>query len=457
VNHIRNLALVASIIVSGTSAAQAPPQTSPQPAPPADQLQKAAAHFAQQNWSATLDAYSALAKAYPSHALSRFRVGVALVELNRFAEGEASLREGERLGMPAGQAAYRLAQAAAQQGRSDEAIRELLRSASSRAFIPPSVVDTSRHLRTVRSHARWTEVLDAFDLFIHPCMHNARHREFDFWIGDWDVRPAGQPATGPAARNIVTADEDGCVITEHWRPGSGSQGRSFNLYDRSLGVWRQTWVDNVGGQHDYRGNLKDGNMVFMGEIATPGLPGRRTTRLTFFNISRDSVRQFNEFTLDSGKTWQVGYDLMYVRRAADTAAPPLVASPLSDADRKEIAAVGDAFVNGWLRNDSAAVLGLFMRSALLVPPRTAPVSGIDAIRAFWWPVNAGSLQITSYQRTVEGVTGNREMAVVTASVALTWTSTTDGKTTTQSSKSVELQTLGRDALGRWKIVRHAWR
>ena len=452
--------LVVAVVIVFSSVASA--QTAPQAGPPADQLQRAAGLFAQQNWTAALDAYSALAKAYPSHPLSRFRVGVSLVELNRFAEGEASIREGERLGVAAGQAAFRLAQAVAEQGRKDDAIRELIRAAQARLFLAPSAVDTSRHLQSLRTHPRWGEVLDAFDLFVRPCLHSAKHREFDFWIGDWDVRPTGTPPTGPAARNIITADEDGCVITEHWRPGGTSQGRSFNLYDRSFGVWRQTWVDNVGGQHDYRGNLKDGNMVFMAELANPpGVPGRRTTRLTFFNISRDSVRQFGEFTLDSGKTWQVSFDLTYVRRSqsATEASPPgLVASDLSATDRASIAAIGTAFVDGWMRNDSAAVLGLFLRSAVLLPPSSAPLSGIDSIRAFWWPTDGSKTTITSFQRTVESVTGNREVAVVKASVSLSWTTTAkDGKVTTQSSKSAELQTLARDALGKWKIARHAWK
>jgi hypothetical protein len=108
---------------------------------------------------------------------------------------------------------------------------------------------------------------------------------------------------------------------EHWKAPSGSEGRSFNIFDRSIGKWRQTWVDNVGGQHDYRGSLEAGNMIFTGDTPMPnGRPGRVPTRLTFFRISKDSVRQFSELSTDSGRTWRTGYDLMYVRRrpAADT-------------------------------------------------------------------------------------------------------------------------------------------
>ena len=283
--------------------------------PPPDQLNRAAALFSQRDWSGALAAYSELAKAYPTHALSRFRVGVSLVELGRFKEGEASLRDGERLGIPAAQSAYRLAQALAEQHRLDEAVHELRRAAAAGMFVPPSAIKADPHFSALRDRSDWAALLDAFDAVVRPCAHDPRYREFDFWLGDWDVRPTGQPPAGPPARNTITSDEDGCVLTEHWEAPSGSKGRSFNIFDRSYGMWRQTWVDNIGGQHDYKGALKDGNMVFVGDTPAPnGQLGRIPTRLTFFRIGKDTVRQFSEISNDGGRTWQVSYDLTYVRR-----------------------------------------------------------------------------------------------------------------------------------------------
>ena len=85
--------------------------------------------------------------------------------------------------------------------------------------------------------------------------------------------------------------------------------------DSDSGAWRQTWVDNVGGIHDYHGALKDGNMAYTGTVpAANGQLGRIPIKLTFFHIGKDSVRQFSEISADSGRTWQLNYDLMYVRR-----------------------------------------------------------------------------------------------------------------------------------------------
>jgi len=283
--------------------------------PSAADLQRAASAFTSGDWPTARAAYAAIATAHPRHALSRFRLGVALMELGDLDAAERDMRQGETLGVGAPQAAYRLAQLFALRGNADSAFAELKRAADAGLLQTPYALESDVHLKTLKNLPRWRATLDAFDAVVFPCRHDPRFREFDFWIGDWDVRPTGQPAAGPPARNTVTLDDNDCVVTEHWSAPSGSVGQSFNIFDRSYGVWRQTWVDNLGGQHDYRGHLVDGNMVFVGDTPAPnGGPGRIPTRLTFFKIARDTVRQFSETSSDSGKTWQTSYDLTYVRR-----------------------------------------------------------------------------------------------------------------------------------------------
>ncbi|MEO7082889.1 MAG: hypothetical protein ABI442_18595 [Gemmatimonadaceae bacterium] len=282
--------------------------------PSAADLQRAAAFFNASDWQHSLDAYSTLAKKFPTHALSVFRTGVSLVEVGRATEGEARLREGERLGAPPANAAFRLAEALAEQHQSDAAIEELMRASSAFFGVTPATLATDPHFASLKTHVKWPAVLGAFDALVRPCMHDARFREFDFWVGDWDVAPVAGSTGGPPGRNTITLEDDGCIVMEHWSAGP-STGQSFNLFDRSVGKWRQTWVDNSGGQHDYRGGLVDGNMVLIGDTPAPnGALGRIPTRLTLFHISRDSVRQFSEVSADGGHTWTVSYNLLYVRR-----------------------------------------------------------------------------------------------------------------------------------------------
>lgn len=416
---------------------------------------RANALFTQPDWQGALDAYSALATQFPRHPLSRFRVGVSLLELRKYSEAEASLREGERLGFPTTTAAYRLGQLFTEAGRSDDAIAELARAAAAGMFTTTAALEGDRHLAKLRSHRRWPDVVDAFDAVLQPCHHDARFREFDFWLGDWDVRPTGQPvnaAAGPPARNTVTLEDNGCIVVEHWTAPGGSRGQSFNLFDRSVGKWRQTWVDNAAGQHDYRGELKDGNMAYVGDTPAPnGGLGRVPTRLTFFRLGNDSVRQFSEISNDSGRTWQSNYDLMYVRRAPDPAA-------LTDADRAAIRALDSTFVRGWLRNDTAAVLSVFASDAVLVPPGHPPVVGRAAIKAFWWPADGSRTRITSFTRAMDDIGGGGgDLALARGTAVVSWESEKAGQTTRQTTRSAEMLLLARNGGGQWRVIRQMWR
>jgi hypothetical protein len=154
----------------------------------------------------------------------------------------------------------------------------------------------------------------------------AQHRQFDFWLGEWDVvpnpetRPANAPPPPPGrkpATNIIQKAHGGCVVIENWDPGQGGTGQSFNIYDRVRQQWHQTWDDAGGGLHQYWGGLKDGNMVLVGDVPLgPGaqFAGHRTVRVSFIPLGPDKVRQFSESLLPDG-TWAPNYDLIYTRRA----------------------------------------------------------------------------------------------------------------------------------------------
>ena len=98
-------------------------------------------------------------------------------------------------------------------------------------------------------------------------------RDFDFWIGEWDV-------FGPQGRqvgtNSITQLFDGSVLAEHWRGDGGVEGHSLNAYDASAGRWHQTWVDSTGGLLLLDVRLVDGAMVLEG--TAPGADGSTPQR-----------------------------------------------------------------------------------------------------------------------------------------------------------------------------------
>ena len=70
------------------------------------------------------------------------------------------------------------------------------------------------------------------------------YRQFDFWLGEWEVTSNETPA----GTNSIVATQGGCVLQENWQgagPG-GITGSSFNIYDRERQAWHQTWVDASG-------------------------------------------------------------------------------------------------------------------------------------------------------------------------------------------------------------------
>ena len=98
-----------------------------------------------------------------------------------------------------------------------------------------------------------------------------KHRQFDFWVGNWDVfTGAGTVLTGT---NEVKSLLGGCVVEENWTgsPG-GHRGRSLNAFDASSGTWSQMWVDDGGcpnGDVFIEGGLVNGKMVMRGRRKQP--------------------------------------------------------------------------------------------------------------------------------------------------------------------------------------------
>jgi tetratricopeptide (TPR) repeat protein len=302
-------ALVASLAWSGAliAAFGASPQSTA--------AEKAYAAFHAGAWKEAAEAYEALHRAEPADAGHAFRLGVSLAQVGETRRALEALDRAAALGWPLPQVAFRRASALARAGDRDGAIAAL-EGAVDAGFGQLQLLDGESAFAALREDPRFRALRAAIERSLAPCRHDPKYREFDFWLGAWDVRPSGTPASQPPAENIITLEHDGCVVQEHWQ-APNSNGQSFNIWDSSRGAWFQTWVDNGGGLHEYRGNLDaEGNMVFHGELAPPrGGTGRIPTRLTFFKLGPDRVRQLSEQSHDGGKTWSVAYDLIYVRRA----------------------------------------------------------------------------------------------------------------------------------------------
>ena len=135
----------------------------------------------------------------------------------------------------------------------------------------------------------------------------SEYRQFDFWVGDWEVVEGS--STSPVARARVERILHGCVIHEDYQSADGLKGESFSIYDASRKVWHQTWVTNHGQLLIIEGNLEDGAMVLAGmDRASSG--EERYVRGTW-KQAEGGVRESAVRSTDGGKTWKTWFDLMF--------------------------------------------------------------------------------------------------------------------------------------------------
>ena len=141
-----------------------------------------------------------------------------------------------------------------------------------------------------------------------PCSA-APYRQFDFWLGSWDVTEKGKVA----GTNRIESILGGCALHESWHGAGGLHGNSINYYDAPRGVWHQTWIDERGNGLILEGKFENGAMRLEGERpgSTPGT--RDLHRITWTSLAEGKVRQLWETSSDNGKTWNEAFDGLYTR------------------------------------------------------------------------------------------------------------------------------------------------
>lgn len=138
---------------------------------------------------------------------------------------------------------------------------------------------------------------DTAQIDINPACTEAPFRDFDFWVGTWDVTtPNGQTA----GTNRITLEEGGCLLVERWSGASGGTGQSYNYVDRDTGQWRQVWVSS-GFTIDYSGRLDaDGVMRLEGRIAYAANPENNGPFRGAWTLREDGTveQSFHQYSKD---------------------------------------------------------------------------------------------------------------------------------------------------------------
>jgi hypothetical protein len=156
---------------------------------------------------------------------------------------------------------------------------------------------------------QFSEVVARLDLVANPCKAAPEFRQFDFWIGEWDVKNPQGGLVGTSSVQLILGQ---CIIFENWTSGAGSSGKSFNIYDVNDKKWHQTWVSDKGVFTHYIGAFKDGSIVLTADTVLGGK--KSLARMTFSKLPNGDVRQFGETSTDDGKTWTASFDLTYTKK-----------------------------------------------------------------------------------------------------------------------------------------------
>lgn len=146
--------------------------------------------------------------------------------------------------------------------------------------------------------------------------NTTEQKQFDFWVGEWDLTWPGQKAGEVAhGANSIKRILDGCVVQENFsgQDAMPLRGTSVSTFDAGTGKWRQTWVDNQGGYLDFAGELKDGKLILQRET-TKKDGSKILQRMAWKNVTAKELDWSWEASRDGGKTWQVQWPIHYKRR-----------------------------------------------------------------------------------------------------------------------------------------------
>jgi tetratricopeptide (TPR) repeat protein len=269
--------------------------------------ESADALFADSKWEQAAQAYAEITAKDPANGPAWQHLGECYIQLQRFADAIKAFQQSVDLKYRPLMTKVDIARAYVAQGETRGALDVLKQlAATGQAPRLRGYIAGASEFQQLRDNAEYLKFLKS----TIPCQ-TAEFRQFDFWLGDWSVHnPAGQKV----GDNLVTREQDGCLLMEHWKSARGVEsGTSFNYYDVRDKKFHQIYFDNSGNAGAYppmAGGVVDNKMIMISdEKVSP------VFRWTWYVISPGKVRQMAEQSDDQQKTWRIIWDSTYISKA----------------------------------------------------------------------------------------------------------------------------------------------
>jgi uncharacterized protein (TIGR02246 family) len=321
---------------------------------------------------------------------------------------------------------------------------EFLDSAVANGYANSYEMDHSPDYAMIREEPKFKELYKKAYAASFPCSVRPESRLFDFWVGEWDVFLNAYPHQQVGTSSIQNVSGE-CIILENWQSQNNSfTGKSQNWFDPATKKWTQLWIGSGGGFQYFRdGEYKNGAMRFtFTQPDTKGYP--QPGNFIFYNMGPDMVRQYNEVSTDSGKTFTPVYDFIYKRRNAVN-------------DEQKIRAINRKYVDAWLNYDENGVLSLFSNDASISPGGMKTYKGIKEIRNFWFPKDGSTTSIVSFSNEIQDISFDGDYAYSSQKDHLYWTY--KNKTTEMKKEQWGFATTvyKKQPNGDWKIIHQMWK
>lgn len=246
----------------------------------------------------------------PEDRVAMLRIAQAQRELGRYEQALVTLDDARRIDASRASIDLERTRNLLALGRTDEAMIALL-DADHNALRARRLLEENSDFDPIRDTPQFREVLRNVRERVYPCERYPVFAQFDFWLGDWEVRT---PDGTLAGHNSITKDPGSCAVTENWTSAAGGTGRSTSFYIPSSDLWRQVWVGSNGTMIDMSGSLVDGELRMEGTIEYV-TTGRVVAFRAVWSTNDDNsiVRQrMEEFDVATA-SWQLWFDGFYRR------------------------------------------------------------------------------------------------------------------------------------------------